>query len=379
MNKNNKVLRIVTSLNPKLGGPPVGIINNSIALMRNGFEVDILTSDPINSNYFKNKNIKIINLGSGIGKYGLNFKLFFWLIKNKKKYDNFIIHGLWQFNTLIARILIKKKYYVFPHGSLNPYYSTEFFKKLKKQIYWLLIEKRNLLECKSLLLTSIEEKKNILKSYVNTSNINLQVMQYGILKPEIDLNNAKKIFTNKFSILKNKNFYIFIGRFHQVKGCDILLRSVKKVLDKKLQINILMVGPNNKYKTKLIKLCKKLKISKNVFWSDFLSGNLKWGAIASSKAMLLPSHAENFGISIVEALSTGTPVITTNKVNIYKDIKKYKAGFISNDNINSFSKNLIKFLKYKNQKKMKSNALNCFNKKFNLEFNQQKFISLLKN
>ena len=102
--------------------------------------------------------------------------------------------------------------------------------------------------------------------------------------------------------------------------------------------------------------------------------------VLKSKAMLLPSHGENFGVSIVESLSIRKPVIITNKVNIYPNIKKFEAGFISSCNTNSFSENIIKFMKLnkKNYTKMSTNAFNCFNKKFNLELNQKKLISVLK-
>ena len=78
--------------------------------------------------FFKSKNIKIFNLGPAIGDYGFNIKLLLWLNKNKKKYDKFVVHGLWHFNTLLARLIIKKNYYVFTHGQLDPFFSTQYLK-----------------------------------------------------------------------------------------------------------------------------------------------------------------------------------------------------------------------------------------------------------
>ena len=74
-----------------------------------------------------------------------------------------------------------------------------------------------------------------------------------------------------------------------------------------------------------------------------MTGELKWGSILNSEGMVLSSHGENFGISLVEALSCAKPVLTTYKVGIYKDILKYKAGFISKDKPNDFAKILEKF------------------------------------
>ena len=82
MKKKIKILRIVSSLDPKYGGPAKTIIDSSVVLSKQGFKVDILTSDNENSIFFKSKKINIINKGPGLGNYCFNLKLFFWLLKN---------------------------------------------------------------------------------------------------------------------------------------------------------------------------------------------------------------------------------------------------------------------------------------------------------
>ena len=85
--------------------------------------------------------------------------------------------------------------------------------------------------------------------------------------------------------------------------------------------------------------------------------------------MLLASHGENFGISLVESLSVGRPVLTTNKVNIHNYISKYKAGFISSNTVNSFS-NQLSLLENLSVAKQKIEPFieKCFNENFNLVF-----------
>ena len=118
--KKIKILRIISSLDPKFGGPARGIIETSKQLIDSGLETEILTLDKKKFNYSK---IKIHNISSYIlDKYKFSLKLIKWLNKNKNKYDLFIIHGLWQFQTLVARILLKKKYVVFAHGQLDPFF-----------------------------------------------------------------------------------------------------------------------------------------------------------------------------------------------------------------------------------------------------------------
>lgn len=365
--KKKKLLRIISSLNPRYGGASKGVADSSVALTKQGFIVDILTTDNFSDNFLKSKKINVINLGPKIFGY-FSLKTFFWLKKNKDKYDHFIVEGIWEFNTLIARLLIKDKFYVYTHGQLDPFFGTQFLKKIKKQIYWFLIEKRNLMAAKSLLLTTAKEKKLLRKTFVNTEGIKKTIVGYGILKENFDKKKVLNKFYSKFSYFKNKKFFLFLGRFHEKKGIEILLENVKLLKEQKIDINILMAGPASNLKSKLIERSKKYNLQKNIYWTGMLLGDLKWGALSASEAMVLSSHGENFGVAVVESLSCGKPVLISNKVNIYDKVKKYKAGFVSHNSTKSFLLILKLFLNLgqKNKNILSINAYKCFQKNFNL-------------
>ena len=378
--KKIKILRIIHTLDPNFGGPQNAIIDNSLALIKKGFIVDVLTSDQKNIYKKNQKLIKIFNIGPSFLKYGFNIRLIFWLIRNRKKYDMFIIHGLWTFYTLIARFLLKNKYFVFAHGQLDPFFSFDFSKKIKKKFYWHLIEKQNLIKSNSLLLTTENEKKLLLNTYVNTNKIKKKNVSYGILRPKFNITKAKKLFYKKFPNLKNKYFLIFLGRFHEKKGCDKLLKALKILKKQNIKIRLLLAGPDNDYKDRLKELSKNLDIDDQVFWSNAIKDETKWGALYLSQGMVLCSNGENFGVSLVESLSLGKPVLTTNKVNIYNKIKKYKCGLISKNDSLSFSGILNQYFNF-NKKTLENyskNSIKCFNKEFNLENNINIFSDYLK-
>jgi glycosyltransferase involved in cell wall biosynthesis len=62
-----------------------------------------------------------------------------------------------------------------------------------------------------------------------------------------------------------------------------------------------------------------------------LEGAAKWGAFYHSSFFILPSHQENFGIAVIEAMACGKPVIITNQINIWREIKEGDGGFVSED------------------------------------------------
>ena len=382
MQRKIKILRMINTIDPKFGGPAHAIIFSSLALLKQGFKIDILTCDQEGSNFFKSKKIRMINKGPSVGLFGFSLKFTFWLLKHRHEYDMFIVHGLWTYSSIIARILLKKKYFVFTHGQLDPYFKNNFLKRIKKQIYWFLIEKSNLLNARSILLTSQGEKNTLEKTFVNMQGIKKKTIKYGIIKPILNKKIILKKFYLKFPNLKNKDFYLFLGRFHEKKGCEIIIESVKKI-ENNFKSIILFVGPmtGSTYEIKIKNLIQKYKLQKKIILSDMLVGDLKWGAIQASKAMVLASHGENFGVSLVESLCLGKPVLTTDKVNISNDILNFNAGYIAKNKINSFAKILIKYevLNKSDLKKLSANALKCFKEKFDVSSNKNSLGKLLKN
>ena len=141
-----------------------------------------------------------------------------------------------------------------------------------------------------------------------------------------------------------------------------------------------MAGPNSKYKNDIKKLSGIYRLNLNIFWSDTLSGDLKWGAIVASQGMVLPTNGENFGIALAESLSCSRPVLTTYKTNIYKEIQDSGAGLISQNKVNDFAKILIKFNNLNNKEILKysKNSLKCFNDNFNIKYNINTLAKFLK-
>jgi glycosyltransferase involved in cell wall biosynthesis len=138
---------------------------------------------------------------------------------------------------------------------------------------------------------------------------------------------------NAFPRLREKSFLLFLGRLHEKKGCAELIRAFAEIENSSLQL--VLAGPcaNDDYLQRLKRLTNELNLGKTITFCGMLTGNLKWGAFAAAEAFILPSHQENFGIAVVEALACGTPVLISNKINIWREIVNDACGFAAEDDV----------------------------------------------
>jgi glycosyltransferase involved in cell wall biosynthesis len=110
-----------------------------------------------------------------------------------------------------------------------------------------------------------------------------------------------------------------------------------------------------------------------------LSGTHKWGAFANCEAFILPSHQENFGIAVAEALSCSRPVLLSDKVNIAPEILASHAGFVEADTLQGTTNLLLRWIKISPSERetMGANALACFRLRFDMKVNVSIFNDLL--
>lgn len=127
---------------------------------------------------------------------------------------------------------------------------------------------------------------------------------------------------------------LFLGRIHEKKGCDLLIRAFAGIADADPSLQLVMAGPDQTgWSAHLKGLAGELGVAARVMWPGMLRGDLKWGAFYSAEAFALPSHQENFGIAVAEALGCGIPVLISDKVNIWREVRSNRAGLVAADTL----------------------------------------------
>ena len=178
-------------------------------------------------------------------------------------------------------------------------------------------------------------------------------MPLGTSAPPENKEEQLKEFAAKFPELRNKRVMLFLGRHHVKKGGDQLLRAFLNLLTSKppeiwRDLHVMMAGPCThpdylKVLKQLADQCEALSPG-SVSFPGMLSGDLKWGALRQAEVFVLPSHQENFGIAVVEALACGTPVLISRPVNIWREIEASGAGLVDSDSVEGCSRLLARWL-----------------------------------
>ena len=366
-----KILQLVHTLDPSVGGVAASVLALSRGLARRGHKLDIVVLDDSASPWLADIALPIHALGAGLTSYRYSSKLLPWLKKQGGDYDRVIVNGIWQYLGFAAWRRYAGSsipYYVFPHGMLDPWFKETFpLKHLKKWLYWPWAEYRVLRDAAAVIFTSEEERSQARKSF-SLYRCREKVSPLGVEAPPIS-SNAKLEFLSRYPQLQNARIFLFLGRLHPKKGCDMLLEAFAQMRSND-SISLILAGPDQVgWESDLRRQVTRLNLTNRVVFTGMLEGSMKQGAFANAEAFVLPSHQENFGISVVEALAASVPVLVSNRVNIWREIEADRAGYVESDDLAGTTRLLQNWIGTApaEREMVRQNARRCFEQRFEVD------------
>jgi glycosyltransferase involved in cell wall biosynthesis len=196
------------------------------------------------------------------------------------------------------------------------------------------------------------------------------VVSLGTAQPVGDPARQREIFLSQYPALRQRRFFLFLSRIHRKKGCDLLLEAFARVAEAHPDLDVVMAGPDEEgLRPQLEAQANQLRISARVHWTGMLEGDLKWGALHAADAFVLPSHQENFGIAVVEALACGLAVLISDKVNIWPDIAHDEAGIVNPDTVEGTYRSMTTLLAMQpeERRRMMSRGVECFRARYEMK------------
>ncbi len=265
----------------------------------------------------------------GPSNFTFSISMIFWLLKNARHYDLMVLQGVWNFPFILSAFFARWwgiPYVIFPHGSL--YQETVYLKssRIKKILYFLAVKKM-LKKAKWICFTTQDEELKV-KEFLQIP-LNAFIVPNVVKSADFAHLPVRGKWREQFSIPSESILLLHLGRINQKKGIVFTLHALRNLLDKGHDVQFLLAGGDEGgYQAQIKNKISELQLEKVVHFTGLLNREESLQAFSDSDLFVLPSLSENFGISIVEAMYAGLPVLISNQVGIAPDVEKNDAGIV---------------------------------------------------
>lgn len=331
-----KVLHVIPAIAACDGGPSRVVLDTCRALRSVGVEAEIATTNADGKHNLPIPN-EVPATVEGVPvyfferqypwRYKFSWGLTRWLKANVARYDLLHIHAVFSYSTAAAAFYARKysiPYIVLPHGMLAPWPVRRNW--LLKKVYLKAIEQKNLERAAAVHFTAEEElQMSVIRgssNFVLPCIVDFDLKGKGVRPP---------LASSRLRIL-------FLSRIDPKKGIDILIDALSRLARDGREFDLILAGSGEqKYEERVKAMLHNAGLSTKTRMTGFVEGAEKAALFETADIFVLPSHDENFGIAVVEAMAAGIPVVISNKVNIHDHIREANAGVVISASIDDLT------------------------------------------
>ena len=351
---NIRILHSIASIDPSYGGP-VAVLKGLYNGLKNlGLAPTILTCSMGDST--RDKTNAIAFRGADIFWVKPLIRRYYWdpflilkIGKRLRDFDLFHVHGVFNgISSAVCRLArsLNIPYVLEPLGTLSPYCLAK--SSFKKKISLAFGELRNIQNAAAIKFTSEAEYQRF--------NFNFHTRYGFVLGNGLDWMEFRQLpkpgkFREKFNISKNEIVFLFLGRLQPIKGLEIFLPAFMQWRESQSQwMRFVIVGPDEAgYRKKLENLVIDLKANNTILFTGPLYAEDRVQAMVDSDVIVLPSFHENFGITSVEGMACRKPVLISDQVDIWPEVKKFDLGEVARLNTDNMIAALNRMILRKNE------------------------------
>ncbi|MEO1390536.1 MAG: glycosyltransferase [Cyanobacteria bacterium J06634_6] len=341
-----KILHVIPSLSPQLGGPTLVALNLVYALRQMGADVEIATTNygldvptgqRIDYTFDLQRNLSVPIWALPytppvLKEFLFSTPLTRWLWQNLSYYDVIDTHYLFSYAPTCAAAIAQKKgipYTIRTMGQLSPWALAQSHHK--KQLYTRLIQRKQLDQAAAIHVTAKGEADDVRRFGIfRTPTVHLPL---GVSVPE-PIPHAKQSLKEHYGIPTDSAVLLFLSRLHPKKRPELLLQSIAKLKARGHQCHAVVAGTGEAdYTAELKEFVASAGISQQVTFAGFVQGDQKDLLLQGSDLFVLPSYSENFGIAVAEALAAALPVVISPGIQIAPEIAAADAGCVVPDQL----------------------------------------------
>jgi glycosyltransferase involved in cell wall biosynthesis len=320
-----KVLHVIPSVSERSGGPAAAIVPMCRALQEQGLDVFLsATSHGLTQNFrdtvsdYKGVPARLFPAQLG-ASYKYSRPLAAWLNSNVGHFDLVHIHAVFNHASIAAASACRKSgvpYVVRPLGTLDPWSMKQ--KAGRKRIFWSLVGKRMLQGSAAVHYTAAGEQ-TATEEFLGINHG--RVIALGV---EVNSSAAVRRAADIFPAVANRRYVLLLSRLDPKKGVEVLIDAFKAVNDDAWRLVIAGDGPRDYVAT----LKERARGFEKIVFTGWVEGEQKEALLRDAALFALPSRHENFGLSVMEAMARGVPVLVSPHVNLAQEIETANAGWI---------------------------------------------------
>jgi glycosyltransferase involved in cell wall biosynthesis len=312
-----RVLHIVAYFAPAYtyGGPPRTVLGLCRALRKSGVDVDVFTTTANGlSDFPASPEQGEFVEGVRVHYFARHFpKRFFRapdlaeaLSASVRDYDLVHVHGLWNFTVWSAIRIVRQSlvpYIVSPRGMLDS--GSIAHQRWRKMPAYHLIERNSLESASRLHATSAYELRSLAALGFAAKTFELP----NGFDPPLEIP-VRGSFRRRINVSSSAPLFTYLGRIHPTKRLDLLAGAFRRLHTHCPEARLVIAGPDDEnYRRKLLILFQ--PFAGAVIWAGELGPEDKWGLLHDSTALVMCSDSESFGVTVVEAMAAGVPVVVT--------------------------------------------------------------------
>jgi glycosyltransferase involved in cell wall biosynthesis len=323
------IFHVIENLDDTYGGPSRSVPNLAASTIRLGGEARLLSvewhaaehNDVVQREQLSWKNYPLL----GPRKVCFSPRLIQALNAQIPSRDSVIhLHTLWN-SVAVASFWAARKnkipLVVSPRGALYSWSLAQG--RIRKSLAWQVFLKRALQRAALIHVTEPNEARAVRELGISAPLI---IVPNGV--EQIPSALLRGWFSLRSARLEAPLRYLFLSRIHKKKGVDVLLKAWARSVARTRGGQLDIAGPfaTPAYEREICLLVDTLGVKDSVRFLGMLTGEDRERAFLGADVFVLPSHTENFGVAIVEALARGLPVITT-KGTPWRSISENDAGW----------------------------------------------------
>jgi glycosyltransferase involved in cell wall biosynthesis len=323
-----RILHVAPTIDPVQGGPVSVLAGLAPAQVGVGLDVSVLATWRAGESVelaerLRAAGVKVTLVGPATGPLRRHPSLGAAVEAAVARADVVHVHALWEEVQHQAAPAARRRgtpYLVTPHGMLDPWSLSQSRWKKKLYLAWRL--RRNLNGAAALHFTTQTEADLVARLRLRSPPL---IETLGLDLAEFETLPAPGMFRARYPAVGERPIVLFLGRLHPKKGLELLIPAFDEAALR--DAVLVIVGPDSDgYRAKLEAQVAARRLTGRVVFTGMLHGPDRVAAFADANLFVLPSYQENFGISVVEALAAGTPVVISDQVNIWQDIVAASVG-----------------------------------------------------